>query len=335
MPKDLKNMIDNIESSQDSTSRYEEKIERLTELSSRQKKIIADQTLLLQKQKIKLSKMVELPDDIRELREMIGTQRGLLNNRETELEHTKGLLVQAQKELEMTKDRMNPTQIKLDAVLKTMGQLKTEIAQKNSEILVKNETLTTFVNKVKELDIFSKAQQAQLDDLRGGISKKELDILKTEYSEERQKLRTELSKSESQLLDQKLEFQEKIAEAKDMSERYDSLVSKTDELNVKNQDLNEQIKNLNASMEDLRNFKKDNINKITYLDKLKPLMEQDPIFKAFFIIQEVGSMSLDDLKNAIGAPIVIIKRNIQQLEKMELLQLNDDGKISAVKFDEN
>ena len=333
MPKDLKDVIDKIEQSEDIASNYEQKIERLIELVNKQKKIISEQTELLETQKKKLSKMIDVPDDIQELREIIGTQRSQINENENNLEHTKGLLVQAQKELELTQKRMNPTQIKLDASLDTMGQLKTELAQKKSEILIRNETLKTFQNKIKELESFSQALQQRLETEQGGEFTKQINELKIKHSKEKQQLRAEISKFESQLLDQKLEFQEKIAEAKDMSERYEGLVKKLEELNEKNKEANEKIKSLNTITSDLRNFKKENIAKITYLDKLKPLMEEDPIYRGFFIIQQVGSIALEDLKSAIGAPIVTVKKDIQRLQDIGLVEMNDVGKIAAKKFD--
>jgi chromosome segregation ATPase len=335
MPRDLKDVIDKIEQSEDIASNYEQKIERLIELVNKQKKIISEQTELLETQKKKLSKMIDVPDDIQELREIIGTQRSQINENENNLEHTKGLLVQAQKELELTKKRMNPTQIKLDASLDTMGQLKTELAQKKSEILIRNETLKTFQNKIKELESFSQALQQRLETEQGGEFKNQINELKIKHSEERQQLRAEISKFESQLLDQKLEFQEKITEAKDMSERYEGLVKKLEELNEKNKEANEKIKSLNANMSDLRNFKKENITKITYLDKLKPLMEEDPLYRGFFIIQQVGSIALEDLKSAIGAPIVTVRKDIKRLQDIGLVEMNDVGKIAAKKFDNN
>ena len=334
MPKDLKNVLDKIEANEGVTSRLEEKVEKLTVLAKKQKKIIADQTGLLDKQKQQISKMVDIPDDIRELRELIGTQRGQINEREIELGQTKGLLIQAQKELELTTNRMGPMQIKLDATLDTMGKLKSELAQKNSEILIKNETLKTFVNKVKELETFSKALQEELEEHKEGVPKKEVENLKIQQSEERQKLKAEISKLDSELLNQKLEFQENITEAKDMKERYDDLVKKLEENNKKYVEAHDKNKSLEASMEDLRNFKKENINKITYLDILQPLMEEDPIFKGFFIVQQVGSISLDDLKAAIGAPIVTVKKDVQRLQDMGLLEMNDVGKITTKKFDD-
>jgi chromosome segregation ATPase len=346
MPKkDTKSLLDDIESKQDVKARLEEKVERLSMLVDKQRRIISDQTSQIDQQKEKLSKMVDIPDDIRELREMIGTQRAQINEKEIEIEHTKGLLAQTQKELELTKNRMNPTQIKVEAALETIGKLKEELTQKNSEIMVKNETIRTLSNKYSEAEASNKILRKRAEEAEGGgATRKEIEELKIQHSEERKELKSEITKLESQLLDQKLEFEEKIAEANDMSERYNDLVEKVNELTEKNneakeeikrlhKDMEDQVKELNAKMEDLRQFREENIARITFLDKLKPIMEEDPLFRAFFLILEVGHISLDDLRAAVGSPIVVVKKDVQRLENVGLIEQDEAGKISVKKFE--
>jgi len=335
MPKkDTKSKLDYIEANQDVTSRLEERVEKLSMLAEKQKRIIADQTSLIDKQKEKLDKMVDIPDDIRELREIIGTQRAQINEKEMELEHTKGLLAQAQKELEMTQNRMNPTQIKVEAALETIGKLKEEIAQKNAEIMVKNETVRTLANKYSEAEVISKSLLQRVEQSEGGVSKKEFEELKIKHSEERKAIKSEIAKMEAKLLDQKLEYDEKLSEAKDMSERYNDLVGKVNELTDKNNEANEKVKSLNAKMEDLRLFKENNISKITYVEKLKPVMEEDPLFRAFFITKEVGHISLEDLKAAVGSPTVIVKKDVQKLQDTGLVEIDDAGKFRVKAFED-
>lgn len=335
MPKkDTKSKLDYIEANQDVTSRLEERVEKLSMLAEKQKRIIADQTSLIDKQKERLDKMVDIPDDIRELREIIGTQRAQINEKEMELEHTKGLMAQAQKELEMTQNRMNPTQIKVEAALETIGKLKEELAQKNAEIMVKNETVRTLANKYSEAEVISKSLLQRIEESEGGVSKKEFEELKIKHSEERKAIKSEIAKMEAKLLDQKLEYDEKLSEAKDMGERYNDLVGKVNELTDKNKEANEKVKSLNAKMEELTLFKENNISKITYFDKLKPLMEEDPLFRAFFITKEVGHISLEDLKAAVGSPTVIVKKDVQKLQDTGLVEIDDAGKFRVKTFED-
>ena len=330
--KDLKGVIDGIESSQDVVSRLEEKIQRLTELIEKQKKIIKDQNDLLEKQKQKLTTSDDLPDDIRELRKIIGEQRATIKEKELEFEQTKGAMIQAQTELQTLLKIIDPQQLKIEGALETIGDLKEERVQKKSELSLKNETIKTLSNRIREAETLSKTLQEKLENVESGVSKEEIEALKVQRSEERKKLKAEITKLESKLLDQKLEFEEKLSEAKDIKERYDDLVKKINELTVKNEEAKESIKNLEVKMEDLKSFKESNIDIITHLSKLQPLMEEFPIFKAYFIVREVGSISLEDLKAAVGAPIVTVTKDIQKLKDMGILEDTSAGKITSKKY---
>ena len=145
--KDLRKTLDDLEKNQDMTARTEEKIKRLTELVERQKKIISEQTALLDTQKSKLAEIDDMPDDIIELKRIIGEQRAHLREKDLELEHAKGSMVQAQKELELTVKRMNPTQVKIEAALQTIGDLKAELAEKILLILKAFLTLEVIQSK--------------------------------------------------------------------------------------------------------------------------------------------------------------------------------------------
>jgi len=56
-------------------------------------------------------------------------------------------------------------------------------------------------------------------------------------------------------------------------------------------------------------------------------MEEDSIFKAFFIIQDVGSISLEDLRQAVGSPIVTVKREMMKLDKVGAIKMSDTQRI--------
>ncbi len=330
--KDLKKSIDALELSQDAQARIEEKISRLTELVERQKKIISQQTALLDTQKLKLSEIDDLPDDIIELKRIIGEQRAIIKDKDLELDQVKGSMVQAQKELQTYLLQKNPQQLKLEGAIETIGALKTELAKKDAEISGKNEILKTLENRIKEAESQADVLKQQIEDIKGGISKQEYDELKIKHSEERQKLKQDITKLESQLIDQKIGFEDKIAEAKDMAESYNELKSTLNELNEKNKEFKATIKSQETGMADLKYFKEENYSKIFYLEKLRPIMEEDPIFKSFFIIQDVGTIPIDDLRAAVGAPIVTIRKDIARLVKIGAIEMSDDGNIKKIEF---
>ncbi|MFX0042412.1 MAG: hypothetical protein ACFE8L_05840 [Candidatus Hodarchaeota archaeon] len=333
MSKDLRDMLDDIESSEKETAVLQSKLDRFKELAERQKRIISNQETLIEEQKEKISKMYDIPEDILELKEIIGEQRQLLTEREVQLEHSKGEVAQAKRELELVQTQILPTQHKLEETYETIGNLRTELAEKNSEIILKNEKITNLENRIQELQAFTdKFKEEQLEMIKE---------MEEKHRKETQELKNEISKLDSFLLDSKLISTEKSSEAKDMAsrfeqvrEKYDALINKVEKLNDKNREANAEILKLKSIIEDTQNAEETSLHKIKYYDKLKPLMEKEPIFRTFLIIDKVGSILLEDLRKALGSPIVTVKKNVQQLQDIGLLEIDDFGKISVKKVDE-
>lgn len=341
MSKDLKDMIDGIESGEKQVATLQSKIDRLQELVEKQKAVINSQENIIDDQKVKISRMYDIPEDVLELKELIGTQRALLNERETELEHARGEVVAAITELDLSKRQNLPTQRKLEESFETIGNLKAEIAEKNSELIIKNENIKNLENKVHEIQAFADKLQDEQVKLISDMDQKwkmEVEKLRKDYFEEKKELTTKISELDTILLDSKFVSTEATSEAKDMKSRFeeirnksDELINKVEELGDKNRTANEEIRRLNEEMKDLRKFKETNGNKIMYYDKLVTLMEQEPQFKAFLIVEKVGSISIDDLRNAMGSPIVLVKKLVQKLQDIDLFKISDDGKISVKK----
>ncbi|MFX1310506.1 MAG: hypothetical protein ACFE8C_12465 [Promethearchaeota archaeon] len=333
MPKDLRKQLDSIESNEKELARVQTQVDKLAALVAKQKRIISEQEGIIEEQKGKLSKMTDIPEDILELKELIGTQRQLINEKELELEYAKGEVVQSQKELELMKKQLVPAQSKLEEAFETMGNLRTELAEKNSELILRNESIKSLENKIQELEAFTdKFKEEQV---------KMIKELEEKHRKETMDLKEEITKLDTFLMDSKLTSTEKTSEAKDFASRfesmrskYDELIAKVGELSDKNRDANQEIENLNKKLNQLKTLQKDNIDKINYYDKLKPIMEKEPLFKTFLIIENVGAITLEDLKSALGIPIVTVKKNIQTLEGIGLIKTNDIGKI-VVKQEED
>ncbi|MFX1320047.1 MAG: hypothetical protein ACFFAQ_00245 [Promethearchaeota archaeon] len=332
MSKDLKEILDDLESSEKETALLQSSVDRLKELAERQKHIISDQEGIIEEQKKKISKMYDIPEDILELKEIIGEQRQLLNEREIELEYSKGEVAQAKKELEFVQKQIIPTQHKLEESYETIGNLRAELAERNSELILKNEAIINLENRIQELEAFTdKFKEDQLEMIKA---------MEEKHRKETQELKIEISKLDSFLLDSKLISTEKSSEAKDMAsrfeqirEKYESLINKVGELNDKNREANAEILKLKSIIEETQDAEETSIQKIKYYDKLKPLMEKEPLFKTFLIVDKVGSISLEDLRKALGSPIVTVKKNVQQLQDIGLLITDDFGKISVKKID--
>ena len=333
MSKDLRDVLDNIESSEKQTAILQSKVDKLTALVGRQKKIVSEQEAIIEEQKAKISKMSDIPEDILELKELIGVQRQQLNEKELELEYSKAEVAQAQKELELVKKQIVPSQKKLEESYENIGNLRAELAEKNSEIILKKEEIKALQIKVQELEAFTdkfKEEQVKL-----------ISEMEEKHRKETHELKAEVGKLDSILLDSKLVTTEKDSEAKDavsrmerMKQNYEDLISKVGELSDKNREANEEIESLNSKIEEINEFQKANVEKIHFYDKLKPLMEKETLFKTFLIVEKIGGITLEDLQKALATPIVTVKKHVKQLEDVDLIKVNEQGKISVKKIEE-
>ncbi|MHA1106708.1 MAG: hypothetical protein ACTSPN_13475 [Promethearchaeota archaeon] len=337
MSKDIKNALDGIESSENLVANVQAKADRFQELIEKQKRIISDQEVIIEEQKMKISRMYDIPEDILELKELIGTQRALINEKDMELDHAKGAVIQIERELELYKKQSEPIQKRMDDTYELIGTLKAELAEKKSEVLLKTERIKNLENKVREIQAFADKLQDEQIKIINDMDKKwktEVESIKREHLEEKNELNAKLREMDQILLDSKLISTEASSDAKDIKSRFQEIRDKQEDLIRKNEVLRDEKRNLEAeirkfdeSIKDLRSFKEDNEAKITYYDKLTPLMEQEAQFKAFLIVEQVRSISLDDLRNAMGSPIVLVKKMVQNLQKADLLEIDDVGKI--------
>ena len=62
--------------------------------------------------------MYDVPEDVLELKELIGTQRGLLNEREKGYDFAKGEVLTTKKELEFMQRQNGPAQKRMDEMKK-------------------------------------------------------------------------------------------------------------------------------------------------------------------------------------------------------------------------
>jgi len=343
MPKDLLNAIDNIESSEKETAVLQSKIDRLLELLEKQKRVIQNHEKIIEEQKVKITRLYDIPEDVLELKELVGTQRATLNQRELDLELAHGEVIAIQKEMDFMKKQSIPTHRKLDESFESIGNLKMEIAERNSELLLKDETIKSLENKVREIQAFADKLQDEQIKLLSGMDqkwKRELEQLRLDHLEERKELASKIADLDTFLLDSKLTSTEATSEAKDLKSRFaeirtrqENLLNKLEDALDKKREADEAVVKLNYEIEDLREFKKNNSKKINYYNKLTGLMEHDAQFKAFLILEQVGSMGMEDLRNAISSPIVLVKKIVQNLQDVDLVEINDAGKIVVKKIE--
>jgi len=343
MSKNIKDMIEGIESHEKELAEIKIQNDRLREMIEKQKGVIRDQERIIEEQKVKIAKMFDIPEDVLELKELVGTQRAMLNEKEQTLEFAKGDAAEAKKELDLIKRQIFPTQRKVEDAYEVIGNLKAELAEKNSSIVLKNETIKNLENKVQEIQAFADKLQDEQVKLLSEMDQKwkiEIEKIRKEHFEEKKDLTAKISELDSFLMDTTLTSTEATSEAKDLKtrfqeirDRYDELVKKVEKYRDQKRIAEEELRKLQEKMDEYRKFQEENIRKITYFNKLTVLMEQEPQFKAFLILEKVGSMTLEDLRKALGSPIVLVKKIVQKLEDSDLLDINEQGRITIKKVE--
>jgi len=341
MPDDLKNAIDGIESSENQTAIMQSKIDKLQQLLEKQKRVIQNFEDVIDEQTIKIARMYDIPEDVLELKELIGTQRGLLNEREKDYDLAKGEVLAIKKELEFMQRQNGPAQKRMDESFEEIGNLKASLAEKKSELIFKNENIKSLENKVKELQTFADKIQSEQVKLLTDMDQKwkgEIEQLRNDHIKEKSDLVSKITDLDTFLLDSKLVSTEATSEAKDIKSRFaeirnrqEELINKLEDALEKKREADEALRNANHEMEDLKEFRKNNQKKINYYNKLTTLMEREAQFKAFLIVEQVGSMTIEDLRNALGSPIVLVKKFVQNLQDVQLVEINDEGKIFVKK----
>ncbi|MFX1557418.1 MAG: hypothetical protein ACFFC9_09210 [Promethearchaeota archaeon] len=343
MSKNIKDMIEGIESHEKEKAELQNKIDRLRETIEKQKGDIREQEIIIEEQKIKIARMYDIPEDVLELKELVGSQRAIINEKEQALEFAKGDTAEARKELDLVKRQIFPTQRKVEDAYEAIGNLKAELAEKNSSIVLKNESIKNLENKVREIQTFAdKLQEEQVKMLSEMDQKWKIEIekIRKEHFEEKKDLTAKIAELDSFLMDTKLSSTEATSEAKDLKsrfqeirDRYDELVNKVEKYRDQKRIAEEELRKLQERMEEYQKFQEENIRKITYYNKLTSLMEQEPQFKAFLILEKVGSMTLEDLRKALGSPIVLVKKIVQKLQAADLLDIDEQGKITVKKVE--
>ncbi len=337
MSKDLRGAIDNIESSEKKSAVLQSKIDRLLEINEKQNRVTKSLEAIIEEQKVKIKRLYDVPEDVLELKELVGTQRATLNQKELDLNLAKGEVLAIQKEMEFMKGQSIPTQRKLDEGFETIGNLKAEIAERNSELVLKDGIIKSLENRIQETQAFADKLQDEQVKLLSGMDqkwKKELEQLRLDHLEEKKEMAGKIGDLDAFLLDSKLTSTEATSEAKDLKSRFaeirdkqENLIKKLEEALDNKREADEAVRKLNKEIEELRNFRKKNSKKIFYYDKLTELMEHEAQFKAFLILEQVGSMAIEDLRSALGSPIVMVKKIVQNLQDVQLVEINDSGKI--------
>ncbi len=76
----------------------------------------------------------------------------------------------------------------------------------------------------------------------------------------------------------------------------------------------------------VQEFKKKSEPILKNFDKLRKFMERDPIFKIFFIVLDIGNMTMENLAKAVGIPLVTCKKIVDEYIKDNIMVIDESTK---------
>ncbi|MHA1476257.1 MAG: hypothetical protein ACTSQ5_13860 [Promethearchaeota archaeon] len=365
--KDLENIISSIGQEELAVAQKQAQIDRLKQLIVKQRNEMGEQQKIIKELNDRMHHMYDLPADVEELKRMVGEMRAEINDKDSQLQMAYGTVAEHEAELRNLRLQMDPLSKNLETYITQVGELKAKMAEHEGLLMLKDKDIhelktnlnnkqanfdnmeIEFAKKVQErLKEFMETEdnyQKKLTDLQEELREKSMTSdearvkIKAELQDNALKNQTEfldkIRNLESQVLDKDIESKEakqnlenSIKQLQDIKQKLDSQVEKFNQLQKDNSEIKNELDNRDEFYAEIKKFKEDNFDIAKNFTRLMTLFEHDPMFKAFLLVNDVGEMNIEDLKNSLGVPSITTKKYVEQFIKADLFVLTDTGKVT-------
>jgi len=337
--KDLQKVLANISASEKEAAVQKNQMDRLREHIQKQNKMIDDLQKVIHDQKEKIDRMFDVPADVEELKRMIAKQRTDLKEKDHNLEMAYGRIAELEQDLigsEKTQEIINK---KFDESFTQMGDLRADLTVKRSELQLRENENQGMKIRVQELEKVIEEDKKLVGRLQDEIRQKDLLIieekgkieseLKQQIFAERDEAFNKIKDLETQLLEKDLNTKEELTDARRKSKAYDDVKTKYEDLIRKfdrvQKELDESMKSYEKLMfnqSSVEEFHKKSEPILKNFEKLRSFMEREPIFKIFFIVRDIGNMTVDNLAKAVGVPIVTSKKFVDEYVSQGIMEID-------------
>jgi len=347
MAKDIEDEISELEKKQMTAASLKDENRRLTQLTREQSEKIESMQNVIDEQKKKLDEMVEVPTDVMELRVIIGRQRAELEAFEDKISERDWRINELESELGMVKKQREEMRTKLDEFRKRAGASSSTAEEKEMKIKELEDELQTTKEFLEEAGV-TKGDVGELRIKLGQIDARVLEKEKVinkleEQLKKREEREVELLRNIEKLQGElsNVEIAIKDAEVAKETEIRSEMIDIQAELNQKKIDyaklettLTEkdiEIERLKSELEkagevdEVRQKKLQDVEKMqAHITKLQKMLEMEPMFKIYFIVQEVKSIGMPELAKATGQSIGQTRMLAFRLEKEELVTIEGE-----------
>ncbi|MHA1651585.1 MAG: hypothetical protein ACTSYB_15445 [Candidatus Helarchaeota archaeon] len=347
MAKDIEDMISDLEKKQMDAASLKDENRRLSQLVKEQEEKIKKLQAKIDEQQEKLDKMVEVPTDVMDLKVIIGRQRAEIEAFEDKISERDWRINELESELGMVKKQREELRNKINELRKQIGDSSAIVDEYENKIKELEAELQTTREFLKEAGVTRGdigELRIKLGQIDARVAEKEKIIEKLDEQlkrrEEREiELLAEIEKKNTLLANMDREIKNAVAEKE--AELRSELLRLQDELNQKKVDYAKletelveketQIKKLKEELQSKgtvdaeRQRKLEEVEKMqAHIKKLQKMMEMEPMFKIYFIVQEVKSIGMMELAKAIGQPVGQTRRLAYRLEKEGLVLIEGE-----------
>lgn len=203
--------------------------------------------------------------------------------------------------------------------------------------------LNKYETEIAEIDDIKQNYESRIKQLQDDLTEtkklneERISQLKDEYFKEKSEYLEKIDKLEAEIMDYKLQSKELEKRTELAEKRINEIKSKQDELLDKYEQVSQERDTLEGKLNEFKegnqsliDFKEKNEGKIKNLDGLLKLFEQEPLFKCFLLVKDVGEMNVELLKGALGLPSITVQKYIDQFIKVGLFEDLGNGKVKLV-----
>jgi chromosome segregation ATPase len=277
-------------------------------------------------------------NQVGELRAKLGEQLGLLKIKDQKIHELQvNLETKADSVGNMEQEFAMRVQDRLKQFMDTEDQYKERITRMERELLERSaqtqSTKQDSFRQITELKDKLSSQNLKISELESEVQDSRANV------DREHKLHLELRKQVADLKSEIMQNELLVGEARDaksdatdavqnMEKVFNELRTKYDDIKTEHKNLVNQTAENDARYQAYIDFKNKNENAIINLNNLLKIFEEEPLFKTYIIIKDVGRIRFDDLKSSLGLPQITVKKYVEKLKSVELIEEKSDGKIS-------
>lgn len=258
-----------------------------------------------------------------------------------------------------TEDEYKERIAKMEAQLASKSE-QSKLAQKDShqqiaglrEIIDERDLqISDLENRVSALEAELKREKHTSDKLREDLnnSKSKIHELQLSKDEIRAKIENEMREElfsqktqlsdkvrglEAELMERKLSQQEAVHDKENAMKQMQKYQEMYQTIEQKQQDVvseldkaKERIDNFESEMAEYKAFKEENENTVVNMQGLMKLFEEEPLFKIFLLLKDIGTMKVDFLQKSLGIPTMTTQKYVEKFVNVGLVEKEEDGSL--------